>query len=205
VTTADPTDAVSESDDDAALAALVGAGDRAALARLYDRHAPHVYTLARRVLRCDPDAEAIVSDVFLEFWRRPERFDPSRGALRTYLLVLARSRAIDRVRAETTRETHSAAAAGVVEAARPERQATADPQSRVIVSEHSRMVRDAVQRLDEVQRLPLMLAFFDGLTHRQIADRLDEPLGTIKTRIRSGMASLRSTLQAIGRHDDGMP
>lgn len=185
-------------DNDTALVALVAQGDRDAFANLYDRYAPNVYGLAMRILRNAPDAESLVSDVFLELWRKPERFDASRGAFRTYLLTLTRCRGIDRLRAHATRADKTAAAGDESANRQRDRQDAGSPLQLAVAGEHGRFVREAVSELDDNQRVPLELAFFDGLTHQEIAERLDTPLGTIKTRIRTGLRTLRGALAKIG-------
>lgn len=189
-------------DNEAALVAAVAAGDRDAFASVYDLYAPRVYGMAKRVLGRDTDAEAVVSDVFLSLWENPGRFDPSRGGLATYLLLLARSRSIDRLRAGATRAQRTEAAAAESAGDRLTRQDDGRPDSRIVEQEDNAKLHEAVGRLDSKQRTPLELAYFEGLTHAEIAQRLGEPLGTIKTRIRTALTSLRSALRPVGRDQD---
>ncbi|TWT95346.1 ECF RNA polymerase sigma factor SigK [Botrimarina colliarenosi] len=191
--------------DDAALVGAVAEGDRNAFAALYDRHVPRVYGMALRIVRREAEAEAVVSDVFLSLWGQPQRFDPSRGPLRTYLIVLARSRALDRLRAGATRADHTEAAATDSGQSHADREKATRPDQQAMQLERSALVRAAVEQLDTKQRTPLELAYFEGLTHAEIADRLDEPLGTIKTRIRTAMSALRGVLRTLGGDRDGMP
>ncbi|TWT78186.1 ECF RNA polymerase sigma factor SigK [Posidoniimonas polymericola] len=175
--------------------------DRAALAALYDRHAPSIYAVCLRVLRQPADAEAVVSDVFLEIWRKPAGFDPARGTCRSYLLTMARSRSIDRLRSLSTRRTRTAEAQADAEGGRDARQAGLDPAGAAEANERRATVQAVVERLGEDQREVLMLSFFDGLTHKQIAEELGLPLGTVKTRIRSGLKTLRQALVQMGVRD----
>ena len=180
---------------DVAAMDAVRQGDRDAFAGVYDRHSAAVYGLALRVLRHGPDAEAVVSDVFYELWRNPNKYDASRASLRSYLMTMTRCRAIDRVRASTTRADKTAAAR---EAAAPDwldRQAHHTPERDAIVCEQGELVRAAVRRLDAGQRQALVLAYFQGMTHREIADELDKPLGTVKTWLRRALLDLRDALR----------
>ena len=183
--------------DDAALLRRLQAGDRSALAELYDQHASGVYAVCLRVLRQPPEAEAVVSDVFLEIWRKPDGFDPSRGGWRTYLLPLARSRSIDRLRASATRQAKTEAAHAEGQSPPP----SPDPAELAELGERRGAVRAAVEQLEEEQRSVLMLSYFDGLTHKEIAEALGMPLGTVKTRIRAGLKALRKSLAGRGVRD----
>ncbi|TWT89964.1 ECF RNA polymerase sigma factor SigK [Pseudobythopirellula maris] len=183
------------------LMAGVCEGQQDALATLYDRHSGMVYGLCLRVLGNTADAEGLVSDVFLEIWRKPHGFDPERGRFRSYLLTMARSRSIDRIRSVTKRseKTHEA---GVNHQAFAEsQQSLGSPASQAIAEEHGRVIQEALGRLDPEQRTALQMAFYEGLTHREIAERLEAPLGTVKTRIRRGLQRMRGALDALGRVD----
>ena len=195
-------DDCADADIDAPLVAAMAAGDRDAFATLYDHYAPRVYGMAMRVLGRDADAEAVVSDVFLSLWKDPKGFDPSRGPFRTYVLLLARSRSIDRLRASATRAKRMEAAAAESLPEMVKRQHSDRPDNRLVEDENSDQVRSAVGRLDAKQRTPLEMAYFQGLTHAEIAEKLGEPLGTIKTRIRTALQTLRSALRSVGRDHD---
>lgn len=189
--------------DDGALLGAVAQGDRDAFATLYDLYAARVYGMALRVLGRETEAETVVSDVFLSLWENPHRFDASRGPLRTYLLVLARSRSIDRLRAGATRAERTEAAAVESASALAARQTSDRPEVKIAERERQDLLHAAVGRLEPKQRTPLEMAFFEGLTHAEIAARLGEPLGTVKTRIRTALNTLRSALRSVGRrHDD---
>jgi len=167
---------------DMRLVARIRAGEQDALAELYDRYSSVVYGVALRVLQDAAAAEDIVQDIFLQLWRKPDAFDSSRGSLVAWLAVIARHRAIDRLRQrrpETDIEE-------VIIAGRTDLR---DETERALVIEK---VRAALGEMNADQRKALELAYFQGLTHSEIAEKTGEPLGTIKTRIRSGLQTLRA-------------
>lgn len=174
------------------LLVAVAHGDRGAFDRLYDRVAGTVFGVAKRVLVDPHRAQEVAQDVLVEVWRRADRFDPSRGSALAWIATMTRRRAIDVVRAEEAsrrRETDDPAS--------PE---AADPVAENVVQIDERhRVRSAVGRLTDLQREAVELAFYGGLTHRQIADRLGIPLGTVKTRIRDGLLRLGTMMET----DDG--
>jgi len=165
-------------------------GDGDAVAELYDRHARPIYSLALRILGDVTDAEDVVQEVFSQAWRQASRYSASRGAVAAWLLTLARSRAIDRLRAKRARP------AGVTDERIADQLVDASPavDSMVLSSEQVSRVRAALDELPLLQRAALELAYFEGLTHAEIADRLEQPLGTVKTRIRLAMLKLRDVL-----------
>lgn len=165
--------------------------DADALGEMFNRYGGLIFTLALRILHDRAEAEELVSDVFLEIWRRAPRYDPNRGAPMTYLVTLGRSRAIDRQRSAASRAQHRASADLTADAPSP----APGPSASVLLDENSRRVRSAMGQLDPVPRQAVELAFFDGLTHTQIAARLNKPLGTVKTYIRQGLIRLRDCLR----------
>jgi RNA polymerase sigma-70 factor (ECF subfamily) len=169
------------------------AGDEHALGEVFDRHAGRVYGLCLRVLREPADAEEVMQEIFLELWRRPERFDARRGSLRAYLSQLARSRAIDRLRQHRRRSEVMRMADAVLEHVTVSA-APRTPDGAALFAEQRRDVRDALMALSEPQRSALVLSYFDGLTYREIAERSGEPVGTIKTRVRRALLRLREQL-----------
>ena len=174
---------------DAALLTRVARGDQPAFAALYDRLAGLLLATARRILGDEAEAEDLVHDVFLSIWDKAAAFDPSRGTPVAWALTLVRNRAIDRLRSRVRRGELLAASApsdlGYHEPAGGDAPLAAD------LAERGALVRAALFDLPSEQRRALELAFFSGLTHEQIARRLDSPLGTIKARIRRGLLALR--------------
>lgn len=163
----------------------------AALRALYDRHAGLVYTIALRILRKPEDAEELVTDVFQELWDKSSRYDQARAAPVTYIVTLARSRCIDRTR----RKAHRAQMTleSIEDAAAVSDQTPADD---VVLGEQQALVRRALSRLDENQRAAVEAAYYDGLSHSEIAEKLGKPLGTVKTHIRQGLIRLRDALRS---------
>ncbi len=177
---------------DAALVVAIGRWHREALAEAYRRHSGAVLALARRVLGDSPRAEDVVQEVFTRLWNNPERFDPARGSLRSYLLAQSHGRAVDLVRSDSSRRRREDrdAQRAVVADYDVEREA-----SDVIVAEQ---VREAVGRLGKDERQAIELAYFGGYTYREVAQLLRQPEGTVKSRIRTGMTRLRGHLAEAG-------
>ena len=187
-------------DYDVELLQAVAAHDEAAetaLAQLYDRYRLILFGVLVRILNNREEAEDVLQEVFLQVWRRAADFDPNRGRPFTWLVTLARSRGIDRLRSLASRE-RVAAMSGAEEAA----DVVSDAATDAIRSEQRGVVNDALSQLPEEQKRLLMLAYFDGLTQSEIAERLGAPLGTVKTRMRSGMMKLRELLSARGQYFD---
>ncbi len=165
-------------------------GEERALVDLYERYGTAVYHLALRITRDAGAAEEISLDSFLQLWRHADRFKADQGTLSSWLFTIARSRAIDRVRAA------AAAKRTPVEDPGPG-SALPQPDEIADLAERQRLVRQAMSALSPAQQAALELAYYEGLSHSQIADRLGEPLGTIKTRIRQAMIILRRTLAPV--------
>jgi RNA polymerase sigma-70 factor (ECF subfamily) len=171
-----------EAGDEMRLVARIRAGDQQALSELYDRYSNVVYAVALRVLQDTGAAEDILQDIFLQLWRKPDAFDSSRGSLAAWLAVIARHRSIDRLRQrrpETDIEDCILVSGNDLR----------DETERSLVIEKVRVV---MNEMGPDQRNAMEMAFFQGLTHSEIAEKTGEPLGTIKTRIRSGLQLLRS-------------
>src|SRR5262249_6336104 len=168
-------------------------GSPDALAELYDRHARQIYSLALRILQDQSEAEDIVQEVFSQAWRQATRYDRSRGNVAAWLLTLARSRAIDRLRSRRARPDHSAEGGVLLDLA--DQAAPADVQ--LLSAEQVARVRAALEALPLLQRVAIELAYYEGLTHSEIAARLEQPLGTVKTRIRMGLHKLRESLAGV--------
>ena len=176
---------------DAALVLGIARYRNDALAEAYRRHAGPVFGLARRLLNDQARAEEVVQEVFLRLWSAPDRFDPDRGSLRSYLLAHCHGRSVDMIRADSARRR------------REETEFAVPIPSPDLIEEVwdvalSGFVRDALSELSEGERVAIEQAYFGGRTYREVAEMLGEPEGTIKSRIRSGLRRLRDQLQAAG-------
>lgn len=191
VRTQDITDA-----SDAALAVAIGRFREDALAEAYRRHAGAVFALASRLLPSRATAEEIVQEVFLRLWNSPDRFDPARGSMRAFLLAQTHGMSIDVIRSDTARARREE------KDGRRTAEAGYDVEREVwdlAVAEH---VRVALATLPENERRAIELAYFHGRTYREVAAILEEPEGTVKSRIRSGMKRLRGALTEAGVGND---
>jgi RNA polymerase sigma-70 factor (ECF subfamily) len=177
-------------ENDIELLKAIAGGDDAALGQLYDRYRLILFGLLMRILNNREEAEDVLQEVFLQVWRRAKDFDENRGRPFTWLVTLARSRGIDRLRSLASRERVAVAEAN------ERTEEVSDAASDAIKSERLGVVNSALADLPEDQKRPLMLAYFDGLTQSEIATKLNVPLGTVKTRMRSGMMKLR---EAFGK------
>ena len=172
--------------DDATLLALVQKGDEYAMASLFDRYSKVVYSVALRVLRDPASAEDVLQEIFMQVWRNPDSFIATRGSLGGWLAVVSRNRSIDALRRKRPSEQ-----VDDMQLASPYN--LADEAERNSMMEKARSV---IQLLPTEQRKTLEMAFFDGLTHSEIAEMTGDPLGTVKTRIRSALGTLRKAFRA---------
>ena len=171
--------------EDASLLAELQSGNQPAMATLYDRYARLVYSVALRVLREPAAAEDVLQEVFMQLWRNPDSFTAARGSLGGWLAVVARNRSIDvlrRRRTATSIDNLPLVAPGNL----------ADEAERNTLMQRARAI---IQQLPREQRKTLEMAFFDGLTHSEIAEMTGDPLGTVKTRIRTALLSVRKAFQ----------
>jgi RNA polymerase sigma-70 factor (ECF subfamily) len=174
------------------LLARITKRERAAFEELYIRYSNILYATAMKFLKEDADAQDVVQDVFIQIWDKAKLYDPAKGKPLTWALTMTRNRSIDRIRAiqrrtrlrdDFEKETVADESTGIREAL-----------SGVDASERTQILRDAVARLSPEQRKVIDLAFFGGLTQSEIADRLGEPLGTVKARARRGLMKLKEHL-----------
>jgi RNA polymerase sigma-70 factor (ECF subfamily) len=179
---------------DIALINRVVARDPTAIAELYDRHSRLLFGLILRVLKERGEAEDVLQEVFLSVWTRAESYNASLGSPAGWLVSIARNRAIDRLRANTVRLRS-------VEMSSPPPIGVDNPESQAELGERQRVVAHALETLPAEQRALIEDAYFLGLTHSELAARFRLPLGTIKTRVRTGMLALRQQLQEdfVGR------
>jgi RNA polymerase sigma-70 factor (ECF subfamily) len=174
-------------------------GDHAAMSTFYDRYAPAVMGLAMRITRERSDAEDVVVDTFAQVWRDVGRFEAGRGSVGAWVATIARSRALDLLRARGRRDRIDEIAEGestvspTAIGSQPP-----SPLSNVLSDERAQLVQQAMASLPVAQRASLELAYFGGLSQSEIAERLEEPLGTIKTRMRLGLRRLRELLAPLG-------
>ena len=182
-------DEISEADDSVLVAAITGR-DEAAMAEVMRRHRGPVVAFARRLVGDSDRAEEISQDVFVRLWERSSRFDTERGSLRAFLLAITHGRALDVMRADSARRAREQ------RDARRNAPAAAGVEAEVVAQTVAGALRDALAELPDAERQALELAYFAGHSYRTVAKMLDEPEGTIKGRIRSGLSKLRTTLAA---------
>jgi RNA polymerase sigma-70 factor (ECF subfamily) len=178
--------------DDGALAAALGDGSQEALAEVYNRHSGAVHGLARRILRDETLAEEITQEVFLRLWNNPEKFDPARGALRSFLLSHTHGRSVDLIRSESARRTREDKDARLATGR------SDNVEDEVWDMALADQIKTALSTLGDGERRAIELAYFGGHTYREVAELLGEAEGTVKSRIRSGLKRLRMSLTAAG-------
>jgi RNA polymerase sigma-70 factor, ECF subfamily len=171
---------------DIALVSAIRSGDQGAMAALYDRYSSIVYAVALRVLQDTGGAEDVLQDIFMQLWRNPGAFDASRGNMGAWLAVIGRHRAIDALRRRRPENDIEDVMVSV----------ESDLDDEADRSRAMDKVRATLETMPKPQRSALEMAYFEGLTHLEIAEKTGEPLGTIKTRIRAGLLSLRKVLTA---------
>ncbi len=183
--------------EDLELVAAMARGDERAAATLYDRHSAVMYGLALRMVGEGADAEEVVLEAFAQAWRDAERYDTSRGSVVGWLTTIARTRALDLIRARGRRAKMTESAATQLDAPAAMGEGFRSADALVDDADRASAVATALNGLPDAQRRAIELAFFEGLTHPEVAERLREPLGTVKTRIRLGMQKLRDMLSGL--------
>jgi len=178
----------------AGLLLRVTRNNEAALAELYDRTCPHVYGLALRIVREPSAAEDITQEVYMQVWRRADAFDASRGTVLSWIVTIARSRALDRLRSSKALLCRESSGEDLNSFCIP----APNPEHASSRSERVQLVRQFLSQLPADQRRVIELAYFDGLTHNEIAGQTGLPLGTVKSRIRYAMIQLRQQLSFLG-------
>jgi RNA polymerase sigma-70 factor (ECF subfamily) len=193
---ADPLAAAPPLSDDGALVRRMAAGDEAALGLLYDRWSPFLHSVARRILTDPDDAEEVLEEAFWQAWRQAGRYQEGRGGVSTWLAMIVRSRALDRVRSRgRVREERWAVLPEPSSAEAYD--APAAPDAFAEQSEERRLIQAAVAQLPPEQRETVELAYFRGMSQSEIAESLGQPLGTVKTRARLALQKLRESLVVL--------
>lgn len=172
----------------------IAGGEQQALAQFYDQTSRLVYSIALRVVGNPADAEEVTLDVYSQVWRSAADYSSQRGTPTAWLIMMARSRALDRVRSREVRQGRETGLDAVAEA----RSSGESAEESALMGQMKQRVRSALSLLSAEQRQAIEMAFFGGLSHSELAEKLGEPLGTVKTRIRSGMLRLRQALSAKG-------
>jgi RNA polymerase sigma-70 factor, ECF subfamily len=179
--------------DDEELMQRLACRDLGAFRALYDRYGNLVYSAVLRVLRDGQTAEDMVQEIFLRIWRKPESYVAQRGRFVTWLTSVSRNRAVDEIRSRGRRYRYEAASPEEQERELPSTDNN-DPAMRAELSDQRRLILAALAKIPTEQRQIIEMAYFGGLTQQEIAERLSQPLGTVKTRIRLGMQKLRAAL-----------
>ena len=176
---------------DCALLERIAGRDAEAVGELYDRHSRLLYGLILRIVRDRSEAEEILQEVFVLVWNRVATYNPGLGPPAAWLVGIARNRAIDRLRANSARRR-------AIESARIDVESNENPETDAVVGEQQRAIRQALETIPREQRDLIEEAYFLGFTHSELAERHKLPLGTVKTRIRTGLLALREQLAQIG-------
>ena len=182
------------SDQDGELLRRIAAQDRAAFAEFYDRHSTLMFSVAAKILRDTSEAEDVLQETFAHLWEKAGSFDPQLGKASSWVVTMARNKAIDRIRA-SQRRNRLAEEAGVEFAIATEAADTAN--EAVFGHDKAKLIQSAIVELPEEQRHAIELAYFSGLTQDEISQKLNTPLGTIKARIRRGLLKLRDQLEGV--------
>jgi RNA polymerase sigma-70 factor (ECF subfamily) len=181
-------------DRDVELLRQIAGGDRAAFAEFYDRHSTLMFSVATRILNDPAEAQDVLQEAFLQIWEKAAKFDPKLGKASSWAAILARNKAIDRIRA-SQRRSRLAEEAGAAQAIAED---VADSVNESLVGpEQAQLIQSAILELPGEQRQAIELAYFSGLTQDEISKKLNTPLGTVKARIRRGLLKLRDQLEGL--------
>jgi len=189
-----PVSELEAQDRDTELLRLIADGDRLAFAEFYDRHSTLMFSVASKILNDAGEAEDVLQETFVQIWEKAAKFDPKLGKAASWAAILARNRAIDRIRA-SQRRSRLAEEAGVAQAIAAEVSESAN--ETLYGHDKAKFVHSAIVELPEEQRQAIELAYFSGLTQDEISKKLNTPLGTIKARIRRGLLKLRDQLEGV--------
>lgn len=173
---------------------LIREGDQLALSRLYDRKSGIIYSMAYGLLGNKHDAEEITEEVFLKIWENAEKFDRARGSVAAWITIIARRLAIDRTRSKQYRSRTREVSIEAVDAGGKLGDKHQESESRMIMAVEAGNISNALDQLNDTHREVIRLSYFEGLSHSKISERLDTPLGTVKTRIRDAVVQLRQIL-----------
>ena len=185
-----------------AILPAIAAGDTVAVAELYDRHGSTLYALLLKILGDRSDAQEVLQETFVTAWRRAGDYDPGRGSEIAWLVSIGRNRAIDRLRSRNLRAVRDDEAGREIPIAGPSVVSSGDAERQAILGQLRTRMRSALTELPEAQQSVLELAYFQGMSQSEIAEKLGEPLGTIKTRTQLAMKKLREKLKDLGWFDD---
>ena len=185
---------------EATLLQHIAGRDYEAFSELYDAYSGLVYSMAIRILRSPQEAEAVVQQVFMTIWQKPAAYDPGKAKFTTWLVRVTRNASIDQLRKQKRTESKEDTANYDLSSVVVETEVK-NPLNGLITDEKRRRIAEALSQIPENQKLAIYLNFYDGLSHRQIATALDEPLGTVKTRIQLGLDKLRSALQVYSANE----
>ena len=185
-----------------AILPAIAAGDTVAVAELYDRHGSTLYALLLKILGDRSDAQEVLQETFVTAWRRAGDYDPGRGSEIAWLVSIGRNRAIDRLPSRKLRAVREDEAGREIPIAGPSVVSSGDAERQAILGQLRTRMRSALTELPEAQQSVLELAYFQGMSQSEIAEKLGEPLGTIKTRTQLAMKKLREKLKDLGWFDD---
>lgn len=185
---------IARNEEDLRLLGRIVTRDQAALAALYDRYSPLVYSLVLRIVRKTDEAEDLLQEIFMQVWNKAESFSQSKGSAYTWIVTIARRKAIDRLRSKEMQSRSTSIDDDPV-LNLPDAAYASNPLHAAMTVEYEALMKSALLTLVPEQRVIIELSFFEGYTQSQIAERLELPLGTVKTRMRQGMIRLRDFLK----------